>query len=382
MIIPFNRVNSIGKEQEYVSRVLDHTIKTSDHERFSEQCLEMIMSKFGLEKVWLTNSCTSALEIAALATGIAKGDEVIIPSYTFPSSANPFIRAGASIRFIDSRSDSPLMNEDLIEDLITERTKAIVPVHYGGAACDMPRIMKIAERHGITVIEDAAHAYGASSNKLPLGSIGHIGCISFHSTKNIHCFEGGLLIVNNNLGKEIVEKLLDKGTNRQEFINGKVPNYEWKGYGSAFRLSELHAAYLLGQLEEAEKNIDNRRLLWDNYYNELQFMADKGIAQLPVLNDAAEHNAHIFYLIFHKPDHKNQMKTDLENAGIQTAEHYIPLDSGSYWKGIADKHIVNINSKCFSETLLRLPLYNSMTSKEMEYVIRNIKSAVGKLNPV
>lgn len=373
MRIPFNKTEITGREYQYL-RALTGSINNEEIPNYYALCRREIERLVNRDRVYLTNSCSAALETAALLISIKPGDEVIVPAFTFPSTVNPFLRQGAEIIFADSQLKNPSIDDQLFERLITKRTKAVVVVHYGGMPCKIDEIKLLSEKYGLILIEDAAHAYGASINKRPLGTIGDIGCISFHSTKNVHCYEGGALIIDNQSLISNVDTILDKGTNREEFLRGEVNQYEWKGYGSAFRLSELHSAFLLAQLEKAEEIRDTRRSLWQNYYYGLNDLERESLITLPTITDEEGHNGHIFYLILRDREERNMLKAFLLERGIYTAEHYGALDNTPFWKDRGIKRPSCQNAKILSETLLRLPIYNSMTLKEQGYIMEAIHS--------
>ena len=296
MKIPFNIPYISGNESICVKHAINKLDSTTS-ESYVNKCRTLIKRKWNYNEVFLTTSCTAALETCALLLDIKQGDEVILPSYTFPSTASAFLRQGASIIFADSRNDQPGIDEKVIESLITERTKAIVSVHYAGIACDMDKIMNIADKHGLYVIEDAALACDGYDKNKPLGGIGHLGCLSFHQTKNLHCGEGGAIIVNDNRFLKRVFNILEKGTNRKEFISGRVERYEWVDIGSSYRMTELHAAFLYAQIEKADWIKARRLFLWNLYYQSFKSLEEKGFLKLPFVPDYADHNAHTFYLV-------------------------------------------------------------------------------------
>jgi dTDP-4-amino-4,6-dideoxygalactose transaminase len=280
MIIPFNIPFTTGNELEYIKQAIGNR-HLSGNGPFTRKCCELLGVKYGFGKCLLTTSCTDALEMCALLLDIKPGDEVIVPAFTFVSTALAFARQGAKIVFIDSKSDNPCMDEDKIEKLITSRTKAIIPVHYGGFPCEMDSIMQIAEKHNLIVIEDSAHAFGSRYKSKLLGTIGHLGCFSFHETKVIHCGEGGMLTINDRKLSERAEIIWDKGTNRSQFQRGEVQKYEWLDTGSSFLLSDLNAAFLFSQLKEGEKIINYKKEQWFLYSSLLKDLGNKGLIKLP-----------------------------------------------------------------------------------------------------
>jgi dTDP-4-amino-4,6-dideoxygalactose transaminase len=368
MRIPFNIPYSSGNEKVYVTDVINNSHK----EDYINNCRSFLKSKWNCNEIYLTSSCTAALEVCALLLDIKPGDEVIVPSYTFPSTAIAFLRQGAKIVFADSRSDYPGIDQDKLESLITKRTKAIVPVHYGGIVCDMDAIMKVADKHEIFVVEDAATAFDSNYNDKPAGTIGHLGCLSFHETKNLQCGEGGAIIINDNRFLNRVISILDKGTNRNEFLTGTVERYEWVELGSAYLMSELHAAYLFAQLENADWIKEKRMSLWNEYSNSMKILQEKGFLRLPFIPEFANHNAHTFYIILNSPPKMEEMKRFLSGKNIHAAVHYTSLDRSKYWKENYTVTSEVSNSNIFNDCLLRLPLYNTMTNEEVLFISSTI----------
>jgi dTDP-4-amino-4,6-dideoxygalactose transaminase len=370
MIIPFNMQILSGEEARYVSDAIVNSASSAGPV-YKKRCEKLIEKTWGYKDIRLTTSCTAALEICAILINISEGDEVIVPSWTFPSTASAFIRQGARIVLADSRKTHPGIDEEIIESLITPKTKAIVPVHYAGISCDMERIMRIAEKHGIFVIEDAAHGIGAYYNDRALGSIGHLGCLSFHGTKNIQCEEGGALIINDSRFQDRAWHIIEKGTNRHEFINGITDHYEWSDLGSSYAMSELHAAYLLAQIENLPGN-DSRKEIWDEYFHLLEPLRNQGSIDLPRVPGYSMHNAHIFYIILQNREQRDNLKDFLSSRHIGTVAHYTPLHASSYWNKINSGLTSCGDSARFGDCLLRLPLYNSMTTGEARYVVSSI----------
>jgi dTDP-4-amino-4,6-dideoxygalactose transaminase len=373
MKIPFNIPFITGDEYNNVNDVINR-LPGSNNDTYYNRCRTLLQQKWNYNQIFLTNSCTSALEVCAILLDIKPGDEVIVPSYTFPSTANAFIRQGAKIVFVDSRSDNPVIDEEKIEALITVRTRAIVPMHYGGVACNMDRIMDISRNHGLYVVEDAALGFDAFYKSKTLGSIGHLGCLSFHQSKNIQCGEGGAIIINDPEFIERVIYILEKGTNRNEFLSGKVDRYEWVDTGSSFLMSELHAAYLFAQLEQAELIRENRIRLWGLYYNSLKVLEENWFLKLPVIPSSSAHNAHTFYLVLNDKTGMTRLMTFLKKEDIQAIVHYTSLDQSIFWKRGHNLKTKNLNSLRYNNCLIRLPLYNSMSGEEVNYVVNSIKS--------
>ena len=367
MKTPFSISFITGKEKEYVSEAIKLS-GASQESLYKARCEEYLKTKWGFKEVHLTTSCTASLEISALLIDLRAGDEVIIPSYTFPSTANAFIRQGAKIVFADSRESHPGIDEERLEQLITEKTKAIVPVHYAGIACDMDKISELADKYNLYVIEDAAHAFDAFYRGRPLGSIGHLGCLSFHRTKNIQCMEGGAIIINDNKLSERVSCILEKGTNRRDFNLGKTEKYEWVEIGSSFAMNELNAAYLYGQLEASDEIRHKRRTLWEEYHNSLIPLRNRSLIKIPEILSHTDHNAHIFFTVTGDLKTRNRLKAFLAEHGVDAAGHYYPLHISEYWKKHSRMPVENKNSLMYSECLLRLPLYNEMTIEQVKYV--------------
>lgn len=371
MRIPFNIPYLSGNENGYIRDVLG-LLTNAEYVNYTDRSIKLIKKRWDYKNLFLTSSCTAALEVCALLLDIKQGDEVIIPSYTFPSTANAFLRQGATIVFTDSRDDYPGMDVNGLESLITEKTKAIVPVHYGGISCDMDKIIDIAENHGIYVIEDAALAIDSYYKSKPLGSIGHLGCLSFHQSKNLQCGEGGALIINDNKFTERALDILEKGTNKNEFISGKALRYEWTEIGSSFLMTELHAAYLFAQVEKADWIKEKRLSLWNLYNKSFKFLEREGVVKLPFIPDYADHNAHTFYLVLNNKKMMTDLMSFLKGKDIQATVHYTSLDQSRFWKENHAPDRKNINSLVYNDCLLRLPLYNSMGINEIEYVISNL----------
>lgn len=362
-MIPFNKPHITGKEVHHIYGAVA-TGHISGNGKYTKLCQNYFEERWGFKKTLLTTSCTDALEMCALLVDIQPGDEVILPSYTFVSTALAFVRQGAVLRFVDSRKDHPGMDEEQIEALITPKTKAIVPVHYAGVACDMDKIMQLADKYNLFVIEDAAQAidsYYKSPKEPPqkpraLGSIGHLGCFSFHETKNIQCGEGGLLAINDPRFIKRAEILWEKGTNRAEFFRGEVNKYGWVDTGSSFLPGEITAAFLWAQLEELDQIQNQRKAIWSQYQASLQTWAAKTGVILPYTPDYATQNAHMFYLVCPSPKFRSQLIEHLKKNNIHAVFHYLSLHSSPYYK---PKYTGNQmpQSDYYSDCLVRLPLY-------------------------
>lgn len=364
--IPFNKPYLTGKEVHYIYQAV-YSGKLSGNGVYTGKCQDFFEQRYGFKKTLLTTSCTDALEMCAMLINTAPGDEIIIPSYTFVSTALAFVRAGARIVFADSYADNPNMDPGKIEALITPRTKAIVPVHYAGVACDMDRIMEIAARHNLIVIEDAAQAIDSYYKGRPLGSIGHLATFSFHETKNIMAGEGGLLIINDERYIRRAEILYEKGTNRADFFRGEINKYGWVDTGSSFLPSEIIAAFLYAQLENLDSIQARRKVLWETYYRLLKPAADKGLFQLPVIPDYATNNAHMFYLVCADPGMRSELINRLKENGIMAVFHYQSLHASKYYTPKHDGRALPY-SDMFSDCLIRLPLYYELEIEDVEKI--------------
>ena len=371
-MIPFNRPALTGGEKKYLEQVLTGRKFSGDGE-FAKKCCRWFEDNFQAKKVLLTPSCTHALELSALLIGIKAGDEVIMPSFTFSSTANAFALRGAKIVFVDIRPDTMNMDETLVEKAITAKTKALVPVHYAGVACEMDKIMSLAGKYGLYVIEDAAQGVMSKYKGRFLGTIGHLGCYSFHETKNYHCGEGGALLINNESFIERAEILREKGTNRSQFFRGEVDKYSWIDFGSSYLLSELSAAFLYAQLKQAEAINRDRLSSWHIYFRGLENLQEKGLLELPYTPGDCEQNGHIFYLKARDNEERDALIKYLKKRGIMSIFHYVPLHSSragkSYGRFIGTDHFTTAES----ERLLRLPLYYGFKEADVNYVLDKIK---------
>lgn len=368
--IPFNKPYVTGHEKKYVDEVLVSG-NLCGGGAYTEKCHNFFKDKYSVKECFLTSSCSDALEMSAILLDIQPGDEVIMPSYTFVSTANAFMLRGADVVFADSREEHPGINEDKIEELITPKTKAIVVVHYAGVACDMDKVMDIAKRHNLYVVEDAAQAIDAYYKGRPLGTIGHLGTMSFHETKNIVSGEGGLLMINDDEFIERAEIIREKGTDRSKFIRGEVDKYGWVDVGSSFLPSELTAAFLYAQLERLDTIQRKRRLLWNSYYKQLKMLEKKGFLQLPSVPDFAEHNAHIFYIVLKNEKKQEALRGFLKAMSIDAVFHYNPLHRSSFFEDRHDGRELKQADR-YDVCLLRLPLYADMTKSQQNKVIDNI----------
>lgn len=368
-MIPFNRPPFVGEELNYIKEaVRGH--KLSGDGGFTKKCSTFLEILTGTAKALLTTSCTHATEMAAILADIKPGDEVIMPSYTFVSTANAFVLRGATVVFVDIRPDTMNMDETLVEDAITEKTKAIVPVHYAGVSCEMDVIMDIAKRHHLMVIEDAAQGIMASYHGKPLGTIGDYGCFSFHETKNISMGEGGALLIRDAANIEQAEIIREKGTNRSRFFRGEIDKYSWVDQGSSYLPSELNAAYLWGQLQAADQIYDDRMCSWNAYYDRLKPLADKGLLELPVIPDGCVHNAHMFYIKMKDLEERSAMIRHLKANGVAAVFHYVPLHDSEAGRQFGRFHGEDRFTTRESERLLRLPMYYGLELTDIDITVK------------
>ncbi|HRX07015.1 MAG TPA: dTDP-4-amino-4,6-dideoxygalactose transaminase [Kiritimatiellia bacterium] len=371
MGIPFNQPFLTGRETEYIRQAVASG-KISGNGAFTQKCQRWLEERFGFRKVLLTTSCTDALEMAAMLSGIGPGDEVIMPSFTFVSTALAFVRQGARIVFADSLPDHPNLDLDRVEDLITPRTRALVVVHYAGMACDMDRAMDLAQRHGLLVVEDAAQAIDATFKGRPLGGIGHLGCFSFHETKNIISGEGGALLVNDERFVRRSEIIWEKGTNRAEFFRGEVNKYGWVDTGSSFLPSEIIAAFLYAQLEHLDAIQDRRKSLWNTYAAELAGLAAQGRLLLPVIPPGASNNAHMFYVVCRSLDERTALIAHLKSRDILSVFHYLSLHRSPFYAPLHDGRELP-HADRFADCLLRLPMYYDLTTAQAAEVSAEVR---------
>lgn len=377
-MIPFNAPHLTGKETEYMIEAVNRG-KLSGNGEYTKRCQAFFEQRYGYKKTLLTTSGTDALEMCAMLCDLHPGDEVIVPSYTFVSTALAFLREGAKVIFADSGKNNPNIDSALIESLITPRTKVIAPVHYAGIACDMDAIMDIAEKHNLLVVEDAAQALDSyyispkTGEKKPLGGVGHLGAISFHETKNITAGgEGGLLIINDERFIRRAEILWEKGTNRAEFFRGEVNKYGWVDMGSSFLPAEINAAFLWAQLENLDEIQDKRKLLWNRYWELLKPLAEKGYFTMPEIPDFATNNAHMFYLVFPDLEKRTRFIAYLKEAGILSVFHYLSLHKSKFYE---DKHDGRALPECdrYADCLVRLPMYYDLSLEQVERICEVIK---------
>ncbi|MCG8699140.1 MAG: dTDP-4-amino-4,6-dideoxygalactose transaminase [Bacteroidales bacterium] len=368
--IPFNKPYLTGKEAHYIYQAV-YSGKISGNGLYTKKCQAYFQERYGFKKTLLTTSCTDALEMSAILLNIKAGDEVIVPSYTFVSSALAFIRQGATIVFADSKADQPNIDEQKLESLITDKTKAIVVVHYAGVACDMDKIMSIANKHKVFVVEDAAQAIESHYNNKILGSIGHISTFSFHETKNISSGEGGLLVVNDDRFIDRSEIIWEKGTNRAQFFRGEVNKYGWVDVGSSFLPSDVIAAFLYAQLENLD-DIQGRRIeIWERYYEKLRPLEAEGFIKLPLIPQYATNNAHMFYILCRNVKERTKLINYLKSKSILAVFHYLSLHKSDYYKKQKKTDDLTM-SNLYQDTLLRLPFYYELYPDIQNTVIEEI----------
>jgi dTDP-4-amino-4,6-dideoxygalactose transaminase len=384
MQIPFNRPYFSGNELEYMNGVmnsLDQGGHICGDGKYTKKVQDFFQSQFGAKKALLTTSCTSALELATYLLNLKTGDEVIVPSYTFSSTVNPILLAGAKPVFADIQKDTLNIDPDEIRRRITPKTRAIYPVHYGGVSCNMDEIMEIAQEHDLKVVEDAAQGVNAKYNRKYLGTIGDFGCYSFHETKNYVCGEGGALLINSDDPKiiERAEIIREKGTNRSKFHRGEVEKYTWMDIGSSYLPSDLLAAFLHAQLENLDKIQNMRMNIWNAYYSALKPVEGAGKIRLPIVPDYAKHNAHLFYILFHDEQTRDRIMNQLKIVGIHAVFHYIPLHSSPFGLDLGYRKEDLPVTEEMSRRLLRLPIYAGMSNAEIVYTISMLKI---NLNPL
>jgi len=370
--IPFNKPCYTGNEDKYVLDSM-RSLHISGNGPYTKKCEEWFENRLKCKRALLTPSCTHALEMAAILIDIKPGDEVIMPSYTFVSTANAFVLRGAKVVFVDIRPDTINIDENLIENAITERTKAICVVHYAGVGCEMDKIMEIADKYNLYVIEDAAQGMMAEYKGKPLGTIGHLGAFSFHETKNYtSAGEGGLLIVNDDKFIERAEIIREKGTNRSQFFRGMVDKYTWVDIGSSYLMNDVSAAYLWGQLEVAEEINEFRLRAWNRYYNGLLELEKEGFIELPTVPKHCRHNGHIFYIKVESLRIRTELLNFLKEQGIWAVFHYVPLHSSPAGQRYSRFHGVDKFTTKESERLIRLPLFFNIKDEEIDYIIESI----------
>jgi dTDP-4-amino-4,6-dideoxygalactose transaminase len=370
-MIPFNKPYMTGKELWYISQAHINRHLSGDG-GFTRNCHEWLERRIGCKKALLTHSCTAALEMTALLADIQPGDEVIMPSYTFVSTANAFVLRGGVPVFVDIRPDTLNIDEKKIEEAITRRTKAIVAVHYAGVGCEMDAIMAIAERHGLIVIEDAAQGIMSSYKGRPLGSIGHLATLSFHETKNIISGEGGALLVNDSRFVERAEIIREKGTNRSQFFRGQVDKYTWKDLGSSYLPSELIAAFLWAQMEEADSITERRLAIWNSYHDALRCAEGEGLLRRPIVPAESQHNAHMYYILLPDLRRRTDFINRMKGYGVYVVFHYVPLHSSVAGQRFGRAHGSCDVTNVLSERLVRLPMWIELTTEMVSTVVKAV----------
>ncbi|MDD2970547.1 MAG: dTDP-4-amino-4,6-dideoxygalactose transaminase [Lachnospiraceae bacterium] len=371
-MINFNVPPYTGKEMEYIKKAVENQKICGDGE-FTRKCNAWLEEKTGTIKCLLTTSCTHATELAALLTDIKEGDEVIMPAYTFVSTADAFVLRGAKVVFVDIRPDTMNIDENLIENAITDRTKAIVPVHYAGISCEMDKIMEIANKHHLFVIEDAAQGIMSTYKGKALGTIGDFGCFSFHETKNYSMGEGGALLIKNECDVEEAEIIREKGTNRSKFFRGQIDKYTWVNYGSSYLPSDMNAAYLYAQLEMADEINEARLSIWNQYREGLQELSDAGKIALPFVPEGCVHNAHMFYIKAKDLEERTRLIAFLKKNGILAVFHYIPLHTAPAGQKFGRFHGEDNYTTRESERLCRLPMYYGLQKDQVDYIIGKVR---------
>lgn len=369
---PFNRTPYVGTELKYIEECISNRKLCGDG-TFTKKCNRWFEEHFGTKKALLTTSCTHATEMAVLLSDISEGDEVIMPSYTFVSTADAVVLRGALPVFVDIRPDTMNLDERKIEDAITEKTKAIIPVHYAGVSCEMDTILEIAEKYNLRVIEDAAQAITSKYKGKYCGTLGDYGCLSFHETKNISMGEGGVLFIRDDANIERAEIVREKGTNRSKFFRGEIDKYTWVDAGSSYLPSELNAAYLWGQLEAVEEIMADRMKSWDSYRERLGMLAERGFIELPVIPEECKHNAHMFYIKCKDIEERTSLSTFLKQKNISAVFHYIPLHSSPAGKRYGRFHGEDVYTTKESERLLRLPMYYGLAEDVIDQTVTYIE---------
>lgn len=372
-MINFNIPPYVGGEFDYIKQAVENKKICGDGE-FTKRCNKWIEDRFGAQKVLLTTSGTTALEMGTILSGLHEGDEVILPSFTFSSTATSVVLTGATLVFVDIRPDTMNIDETKIEAAITDKTKAIIAVHYAGVACEMDTIMDIAKKHNLIVIEDAAQGVMSTYKGKALGTIGDFGCYSFHETKNYSMGEGGALVINKPEYNEAAEILREKGTNRAKFFRGQVDKYTWVDYGSSYLPSDMNAAYLLAQLDKADAINDNRLATWQYYYDNLKYLQEEGKVELPVIPEGCVHNAHMFYVKLNNLRQRTEFISYLKENGVQSTFHYIPLHSAPAGVKFGRFDGEDVYTTAESERLTRLPMYYGMTTEDRAKVVDVVKS--------
>ena len=376
--IPFNRPRLLGQEHTYIDRALASG-KLSGNGRFAELCARRLESDLAAPRALITPSCTAALEMSAILCDLRPGDEVIMPSFTFVSTANAFALRGAVPVFVDVQETTLNIDPDLIEAAVTDRTRAIVIVHYGGVACDMDRIMAIAGDHGLMVIEDAAHSLPGTWRDQRLGSIGHMATFSFHETKNVHCGEGGALIINDRDLVERAEIVQEKGTDRAQFFRGDVDKYTWRDVGSSYLLSEVAAAFLWAQLEYLDEVTAERRSIWERYHDAFAQLESDGLARRPVVPDECAHSGHLYYLLLPDAELRDGFISDLRTRGVHAVFHYVPLHTSPAGRKLGRTAGQLPITEDASARLVRLPMWSGLGTERTDHIIEAVHDALAEI---
>jgi dTDP-4-amino-4,6-dideoxygalactose transaminase len=377
-MIPFNKPFLTGKETEYIQQAVTSG-KISGDGIFTKKCHEFFEQRYGFGKCLLTTSCTDALEMASILIDIKPGDEVIMPSYTFVSTANAFVLRGAKIIFADSEMPTPNIDVASLEALITKKTRAIIPVHYAGISCDMDAIMNLAAKYDLFVIEDAAQAIDSYYKGRPLGSFGHMAAFSFHETKNVISGEGGMLVINDDRFQKRAEIIREKGTNRSAFFRGEVNKYGWVDVGSSFLPSEIIAAFLFAQLEQLDLIQMRRKAIWDTYHLAFQALAENGAVKLPKLPIGTSNNGHMYFILAANLEERSELIKFCRSRDIHPVFHYLSLHKSDYYQSQHDGRVLK-NADYYSDTLLRLPFYYTLSEAEQQKVIETIQLFYSKQN--
>jgi dTDP-4-amino-4,6-dideoxygalactose transaminase len=376
--IPFNRPHATGREFDYVREAIENG-HLAGSGPFTDRCRRWLRERIGSDHVLLTHSCTAALEMAVMLLDVGPGDEVVMPSFTFVSTATAVVVRGGTPVFVDVRPDTLNIDEERVREAITPATKAVLIVHYAGVGCAMSELSAIADETGVALVEDAAHGILATYEGRPLGGFGPLAALSFHETKNVHCGEGGALLINDPTFRERAEILLDKGTNRQRFFRGQVDKYTWVDVGSSYAPSEINAAFLWAQLEDAEEITARRLAIWSRYHEAFAGLEERGIARRPVTPAGCVHNAHMYYLLLPDLDSRTQLIAELKESGIHAVFHYVPLHSSEagrrYGRAAGDLTVTDDAS----ERLVRLPLWPGMTDNEVERVLVAVESVSARI---
>lgn len=370
--IPFNRLDTHGKELDYIRQAIQLGHVSGDG-TFTKRCSDILEKELGVRKVLLTTSCTHALEMTAILLNIGPGDEVIVPSFTFVSTVNAFVLRGAKPVFIDIREDTLNIDENHLKKLITKKTKAIIPVHYAGVACEMNVIMKVANEYGIPVIEDNAHGLFGKYDGKNLGTIGAMSTLSFHETKNFSCGEGGALLINDEKYIQRAEIIREKGTNRSKYFRGQVDKYSWVDIGSSYLISDILSAFMYGQLEEREKIQSNRKSIWNYYYENLSSWAEENKVRLPIVPELCEQAYHMFYMIMPSSEKRQELISFLKSKSILSVFHYVPLHLSDMGQRFGFEKGDLPNTEMLSDRLLRLPFYTNLSENDQEAVVSAVR---------